>query len=387
MSTVFKVQRVSQDLLSSSRAGSSFHNFIKCMRTPLSSSVPVYQSGDGHKHFYSGLVRCHSRWLCPVCGPTLERKSAAEISKAFHWAYSHGLKAAMLTFTLSHGKGDRLKRIISMFSAAQRLMKAQRGYRAFKAAFGVEGEIKGYEVTYSKNNGWHWHLHTVIFYASDEDITAQKQVLTDIWRRCLVKNGYRNPTGKALESFNENALDIMADCHSSDYLTKAGCGVWGADKEIALGGWHKESDGLRPVDLALSDDKAARSLWVEYALATRNIHRIRWSAGLKKRVGLQDKTDEQIIEESEMEAERVLRAVLNIHQWHYIQRYRLRSYVLALFESEGFDGVERFLQSHGFRSLARVPADIDVYDTGTANTIWQQQEEQRQYIGISSGSG
>ncbi|HWJ12774.1 MAG TPA: hypothetical protein VNS10_03465, partial [Gemmatimonadaceae bacterium] len=81
----------------------------KCGRVRHGQSpVQVCANTEGGA-FFSGLVHCGSVWECPACMQGIAAKRADEIKRAIDLHKSMGGAAFMLTLTLPHDAGDRLK--------------------------------------------------------------------------------------------------------------------------------------------------------------------------------------------------------------------------------------------------------------------------------------
>ncbi len=81
-------------------------------------------------------------------------------------------------------------------------------------------------------------------------------------------------------------------------------------------------------------------LFREYAAAFAGRHQLHWSNGLKKKVGLKDKNDEEINTEVRESAEVVGR--LHLVDWQRVLRAGLRGVVLEL-ARQGWEPVEELL--------------------------------------------
>lgn len=145
--------------------------------TPLWRSVSSRMATCGHylgfRHYYTvGKVRltaarfCKVHLLCPLCAIRRGSKLVETlVSKyAVVMAENPGLSMYMLTLTVKNGP-DLVERHEHLKRSYQRLLKHRR-----KAIEGksntefakVEGLVGSYEVT-NKGQGWHPHLHLMIF--------------------------------------------------------------------------------------------------------------------------------------------------------------------------------------------------------------------------------
>lgn len=293
---------------------------------------------------YGNLMVCSNVWLCPCCANKIGKKRAIEISKTIGWAYSNGYTVVMLTFTHSHTLKDNLKDLKESHSLALMEFKSGTRYNGvnwkyIKENIGYIGGITGNEVTYGVN-GWHWHSHCLYIVKNDEWIRNNEKVLKKRWYQCLKSSGLKIK----MKDIMAHGLDIMYDCHATDYLVKMGKN-WGADRELT-GGARKKAKGKSPFELLLGNQKK-EDLFIEYAKAVSleaKTSQIRYSKGLKELVGLREKTDEELNLEKE-EVKEI--KYLSIEDWKLILKYKARSLILELAESEeGFIAVCKWLENH-----------------------------------------
>ncbi|MFJ5646384.1 hypothetical protein [Streptomyces sp. NPDC093223] len=152
------------------------------------SGVIVAQTAAGTS-VVLGLMRCGRIWLCPVCAATIRHKRAEEITTAVVEWVKRGGTAYLVTFTARHGHTDRLADLMDALQgtrktpdtprrpgAYQRLItggtwagrKASDGDRhrdreGIRDRIGYIGMIRATEVTVGQVNGWHPHIHAIVF--------------------------------------------------------------------------------------------------------------------------------------------------------------------------------------------------------------------------------
>ncbi len=128
---------------------------------------------------------------------------------------------------------------------------------------------------------------------------------------CCVRAGLVEPTDtKQIKAFDDYAVDIKFNCKASDYLAKTDHkdnlkSYWGADREIAKASSKtskKEGKGMHPFQLAIDNKK---DLFIEYVEAIRGKAQLFWSRGLKNKVGIVEKTDEELAEEKNEDAQNI----------------------------------------------------------------------------------
>lgn len=323
------------------------HRVVKCHRTRVGFDVKIHQSQDSGSCFYSGLSICGSVWACPVCAAKIQERRRVEIAQAMEWAYSNGRTCLMLTLTMPHYRHQTCKELIDKQSKALACFRTSGEWSRKMKSFGFEGLIRSLEITHG-GNGWHPHTHEIWILDSDFDRSEFTSLVKKRWEIACKKYGLI-PHGK-LKAFRDRSVDIHFDASSSDYLAKqddAGNLSWGADREIAKS-MSKKSKGAHPFQLldAFSRGDAFRGgLFLEYANAFKGKRQIFWSKGLKDKVGINEKTDQQVAEEKEENA--YLLSTLSSYAWDVVLENDARAEVLEIAEQEGEKGLDVWFRKRG----------------------------------------
>lgn len=352
----YELQAVARDLLWNRGAAlgleypANHHKTAKCLFTPFSREVTVNQSEHGA--FYGGLVIC-GKPGCPVCAAKVGERRRLEIAHAFDWAYQNEKKVVMVTFTHPHRSSDALGVQLKQQAEAFKRLRAGEPWKRILPD-GYTGLIRSLEVTHGAN-GWHPHTHEAWIVDKDADVTGLKITVARRWLRMLIKSGMvelpedSKARQKALRAFYRHSVDVLDNARSSDYLAKHDTdskgGHWGADREIAKASTKRgRAKGRTPFQLLADcrdgDDKAGR-LYLEYVDAMAGKPPVFWSHGLKKRVGLQEFTDEQIAERADDEAD-ILGAV-TLRDWALVRRVGYRAHLLQAAEAGGWAAVQALI--------------------------------------------
>lgn len=355
------------------------HATTKC-RYVTHGDVRVMQSLEHSSAFFAGLVTCGSVWSCPVCSALIQERRRIELEKAITWAYDNGLQAVMVTLTFSHSESQKMKFLLD--AQADALGRLRRGspWDRFKESIGYEGMIRGLETKWG-SNGWHNHTHELMFVSRDaiadlstvearafeaekrgcepedlEGIRDMKSVILGRWEKACKAAGLLDD-GK-VKAFREHAVDVKGWCSASDYLAKQDdARHWGIDREMAKANSKIDKtgkrEGIHPFGLlAMADegDEKAGDLFVEYSIAIRGRAQLFWSRGLKAKVGIEEKTDEEIGAEEQDRAKCL--GLLDQHDWSAIRAVPgAMSKVLDLAEKDGWQGVRDYVSG-----LKRAPA-------------------------------
>lgn len=345
----FAALKKAQSILRENTAFRDFNSIKSCFNYIVGEEAVIYKSREYNKAFYGNVSTCSSVWGCPVCAAKIQARRRQEIVKAIKYAYSHGLKVIMLTFTHPHNKSHGLKDCISMHNEALRRLRAGKAWQKFKDRIGYQGLIRSNEVTYGAN-GWHWHCHELWFVRADVDIAKEIDFIKDKWYKSCEKAGF---TISDKEAFFEHSIDIMDNAKSSDYMAKSGAS-WGADRELT-GGASKKGAGRNPFDFLISDDKKDELLFMEYVRATKGKCQMFWSSGLKDKVGIVNKTDEELNKEEMDTADVVAR--LNDDAWKTVLNNHARAELLSIAEDKGFQGVSEWFADYGI--MLKPPNDCE----------------------------
>jgi hypothetical protein len=133
----------------------------------------VQVSTDGTRVSIAGIETCGSARDCPVCAPNIYAGRAAEIVKACKSHRDRGGTALMLTLTVRHQGCNDLKWLSTGVSEAYRSMRRSRRFQRFwRDNMGVGWVIRGDENTHGPN-GWHPHLHVLLFVPKASELAAQ----------------------------------------------------------------------------------------------------------------------------------------------------------------------------------------------------------------------
>lgn len=252
---------------------------------------------------YTGLQTCKSVWMCPCCAAAItEKRRTRELQPAVKKARKSdsGLRVAMVTLTFSHHANQPLKPLLG------KLMKAHEAYQSgaqaarIKNRFGIIGTIRALECTYSKVNGFHPHLHLLVFMSKDANLADYERQARRKWELALASKGL---------SMNEHGFKVDdCDAHVADYVAKFGHDPsW--DEAAELSKWHMkkgrgsalgDDEHVTPFGLleyASQGDNQAAALFVEYCQAFKGRQQLKWSDGLKDYFGINEKTDEELMDE------------------------------------------------------------------------------------------
>jgi hypothetical protein len=326
-----------------------WHRTAKCKWVNVAGFVGVHASCEHSSAFYSGLMSCGSVWACPICAAKVQERRREEVAKAVAWAEAKGLQSAMVTLTFPHYMWHHLKDLIAQQAEALHRLRAGAPWVRFKKDMGYHGLIRSLELTIG-DNGWHPHTHELWFVDAEVDAETMKARILERWRNCCARAGLLDLNNvDQVRAFDAHAVDVKGWCTASDYMAKQDDSRhWGVDSEIAKAstkeGRAKGKHPFRLLALAMDGDKKAGAKFVEYAATMKGKRQLFWSAGLKKTVNIEERSDEELAEEERDEAD--LLGFLTTDDWRLIRERGQRAQVLDAAESNGgWAAVQHLLRS------------------------------------------
>lgn len=288
-------------------------------------AVEVLRRDDGTAYF-DGTQTCGSPWACPVCAAKIRQRRADEIERGLlrHLANGGGVLTQVLT--LPHDAGDSLAGTFGTVTKGWRRLLSGRAGERMKAELGIVGTIKSTEPTHGPN-GWHPHLHVLWLLErppTKADAARLESHVYARWAAFVEKAGYRRPMQRwcHVEPIRD-ASDVAG------YVTKISSdSQWDVPLEMTR---HDLKEGrtddetraghrtpwqiLR--DYARTGDERDRALWLEYERTTHRKHPVTWSKGLKNRLEVAERTDDELAEEEQGGASVIL---LADSEWSAITR-------------------------------------------------------------------
>jgi len=326
-----------------------YHRTAKCSWITVAGAVAVHVSKEHSSAFYSGLMRCGSVWACPTCAAKVQERRREEIAEAIGWAYANRLQPVMVTLTFPHYIWDKLGQLIEQQTDALHRLRAGAPWKRFKESVGYQGLIRSLELTFGQRNGWHPHTHELWFVNSMVEAEAMAVKVLERWKVCCARAGLLDlDDADQVRAFEAHAVDVKGWCDASDYLAKQDDSRhWGADREIAKGSTKAgRASGMHPfglLKLAADGDKQAGARFIEYAQTMKGKRQLYWSRGLKAKVGIEDRSDEELADEERDEAD--VLGLISLDQWKLIRSAGKRAQVLDAAEVSGWIGVLEVIRS------------------------------------------
>lgn len=271
-----------------------------CMKTRTDEFVQLHYNDENQHAHYRGLMRCDKYWECPVCSSRYTSRQAEDVRKAYaHAVDVNGWHVAMVTYTMSHRKFDKLAENIAVMRESRRSMRSGGWWQRFKDDFGYEGCISAMEVTYGFTSGWHVHVHELMFLSSDYVKEFQTddhmRLLESIVDKRLSRRWVQVVKNNGKSASLEHGINVrLQDKYVAEYVAKEGClpesVTWDTALELTKAMTKISKGGLHPFQiLELSGDtsvpeqtrKQMKALWLEYVNAFDGRAMFYWTEGLK----------------------------------------------------------------------------------------------------------
>ncbi len=336
--------------------------------------VKIYRRADGAT-YYRGLMICASVWACPVCSAKIAERRRARLELALEKQQARGGGVYHMLLTVPHSRRD------GPLSLVTDLLKAFRALCSGKYALsalvpGYMGMVRALEVTHGEN-GWHPHLHVLVFTAAPLDDQALDLAQFKVWGKweARVHKVMGKPPSRKAFSFagavrgsyqaeefrdTEEADELEHVCPVTGYVTKFGADRelekiieerrrWGAADELTKGHLKAAGRGGRSPWQLLADfqqgDVHAGMLWKEFVLAFKGRAQLYWSPGLAEELGLDaEKTDEE--EAARVDAEDTLVVRVTPEDWTLVLKYKLRGLVLEVLRFSSWEDIVFVLSNY-----------------------------------------
>lgn len=308
------------------------HRTCWCARhATIEGALPVMRNLTGQSARVGKVKTCGSVWACPMCSAKVGEVRRHELQYAMVKHTEAGGYAYLLTFTFPHYMGQQLEKLMPLFDKAKHSFQNS---RAWKKVMDVEnaktgkksgtagrvGSVNSLEVTYGISNGWHPHLHMLVFcqpgaFAEGPADDAGRLTSAAIeyfqaeWVRHLEKAGLVD--GSNREWATKYGLDVRGGKEAAEYIAK-----WGHDERWGMSGELTSShakigqrdtwgtkDHYTPFQLlamSKAGDGHATCAFREFVKEFDGRRMLSWTRGLKDHFGIAEMEDEEAAAEQEL---------------------------------------------------------------------------------------
>lgn len=327
ISPKWALQRTAKSLLPRSQS------LLKCYHVPRA-VVEVWRSPTRETAAYRGLCTCQSVWCCPVCSAKIAATRAAELTDAIATHRSNGGTVLLLTFTHSHTRHDTLADLVARQMAAHQTFWRQGTVRRLLDQVGYIGRVSSFEVTFGHSSGWHPHRHVALFVDSSADPHHVQHHLASTWSTCAARHG--------LTASLDRGLDARGGEAAGQYVAKLGLEVALAVRKLGRG----ERYGVWQLLNHAPTSAWARCAFIDFARTMKGKRQLVWSKGLKALLGVDEQTDQDIMESGGDQDEAWL-ADLTHQLWKGVYRNEIRGDLLRLLGIGDVQAARQLLAAYG----------------------------------------
>lgn len=298
------------------------HRTVWCYRHVITDvgAMPVFRQLDGSRARLGKVKTCGSVWSCPVCASKVAEQRRRELSHAMVQHVEAGGAAYLLTFTFPHYIGQALGEQMERFTKARQSFQNCRAWKAVMERAGKVGVVNSLEVTYGIANGWHPHLHMLVFCnpaafgegAADDAGRLGSAAIDHLrgeWVRLLEKRDLVGPENR--QWAERYGLDVRGGAGAAEYIAKWGHDEsWGLSSELTSSHaktGHRDTWGTRDhytpfqlLAMAQTGDGHAICAYREFVGEFDGRRMLTWSRGLKAHFHIEDIDDDEAAAEPEL---------------------------------------------------------------------------------------
>lgn len=311
-----------------------------CLRLPTNASwVDVYKHRETFKTFYGNLMTCGSVWKCPVCASKISERRRLELEVLMSEHETLGYKIGFLTLTFRHKLGEKLADNLKKFKKVIKDFQSGKAYSNIREKLGYIGQVRAFEITYSNYNGWHPHVHILIFYKNKRaSLTKIAKEMEQKYLNALIKNNCDGLPGIAFKlQSGDKAKEQL-----SRYFAK-----WSLENEMTKSHTKKarKKTSMTPFDLLRNylkeNNIVLLKLFKEYADCMAGTQQLAYSKGLKDMYQIVEKVDEELANEKVERAD--LLGSLSLEEWQLVLKKDIRADFLEQCEQVGFENAVEWL--------------------------------------------
>lgn len=301
------------------------YNTVHNCGYPYQKSVDFSKSEKGNNLSFIGIQTCKSVWACPTCRSTNLMKKQNELEIIVdNWTASGGF-TYMVTYTVQHNVTDKLSKILGntknrtgllgTFSILKEDPKFKGRFEKFPSAkgrseniekksakggikndIGYVSSVRGLECTHGSQNGFHAHIHEILFLDKKIDADKLEDDLFEIWKHACKRAYLRVPTRK-------RAIKISDDFSAAKYIAK-----FTAPSELSSESTKKAKNGNLSIHYletclvnntsGLSDQHVKKILAIYYKKFKGKRH-LTWSGKKNFKKDILDKYNDPLTEKKE----------------------------------------------------------------------------------------
>jgi len=312
----------------------------------LTSDYTRVHAKDGSAYFCD-VQTCASVWACPVCAAVIRQRRAVEVERIAQEHLAAGLSIGFLTVTFPHRNGEPLDDLLALLTRCWARLQQRRRYRNATAALDLLGFIRATEVTYGRWNGWHPHLHNLLFFdqaVTDEALETLRDVISECWADIVEKQGRKRPG----EEVGVTLVPVLS-AGVGGYVAKVQ-DQYGVKRSIgremqrfdAKKGRKQSRTPFELLEDAVEGVAAELTLWWEWEAATKGRRALAISTALRERYDVEDQADEDLAAAA-VDGEAL--GTVSARSYGLLVKARSETHFLDLVEDGGWSAAHAFLTS------------------------------------------
>lgn len=311
------------------------------------SPVNVVRGASTGKIFYNGLMKCGSVWRCPVCGFKIMKHRQDELYFMSSEWLRKGFEISFITLTMRHRASFKLEKSLEILLSEFRKFQCTKVYKNLEAQHEINGFVRTLEITYGAENGWHPHLHLLVFHKSKDIKDLHREFISGWCKRNKINALHRSQRAKRV--YNGDGV--------TEYVTK-----WDMTKEMTQNSVKNPHGSERYTPYSMLKLLANREFdgftqgvlhwrFIEYCKATKGRHFIviskKMKAFFREEKGEDIKTDEEILQDEKVDT---ILFKIDVDLWDTIAKDKriFPAYILNAYENGGISCVLELLSGIGY---------------------------------------
>jgi len=289
--------------------------------------------------FFNGIANCGGYWRCPVCALKISEHKKQLLAGLIGEHQSRKQILGFLTLTVRHTKTDSLKKSLEKLLDNYRSFQNQRFFSRGKSEIGYMGQVKTLEITWSKLNGWHPHLHLLFFYdhSDTEKVESFQKSFISKWFKFKDNDGTLSAQHQTIMTGDVSEYmakyDITSEMTAGQIKGSKGLTPFTALAKIAVGDFENHLE-----------KRLLYGIYSHYVEYTQGRHFVSISPSLRKEyadyLSDKDKSDDEIV--NEVEIDEILLKI-SVEVWKKICKNDLQPLIINKYKEGGLIAVMNLL--------------------------------------------
>jgi hypothetical protein len=284
-----------------------------------------------------------------MCAAKVGSVRAVEIGTVVASAQSQGFDVAMVTLTVRHDRGQRLRPLWDAVAGCWHSTVSRKGWDLDVERHGIEGWVRANEVTWSARNGWHPHVHALVIARAGLDVERLGSSMWNRWASATQRAGLASPLIEASDW--QLVTGSASATKMGEYLSKGIENAGSIGREL-VGSTGKTAryrhSTITPwqvlTEFIENGEVHMKNTWGEWELASKGRRQLGWSKGVRDRFGVgQEQSDEDIAAEEVGSREDTVCEITPAGWESLVRRPWLIPMPLQIIEQEGWYALQTWL--------------------------------------------